>query len=58
MAHNSAERVLHIPLDVFESAESKDDLEEWLLGHDPVFIEEMRRLKSQADAGQGRSITD
>lgn len=48
MAGDVAERILQIPLPVFESAESKEDLEEWLLVHDPVFIEEMRKLKKTA----------
>ena len=50
--------VLTIPVSVFETAETKEELEDWLAAHDPVFIEEMRRIKADADAGLGRPLAD
>ena len=45
-------RVLTIPVSVFETAETKEELEDWLAAHDPVFIEEMRRIKNE-ESGKG-----
>ena len=58
MEANSEKNVLKIPVSVFESADSKEDLEDWLMAHDPVFIEEMRRLKDEAEGGRGRPLID
>ena len=52
------EQVVKIPLAVFESAETKEDLEDWLMAHDPSFIEEMRKIKSDAEAGSGRPLAE
>lgn len=52
------EKLLQIPVSVFETAESKEDLEDWLMAHDPVFIDEMRRIKSDAEAGKGRPLSE
>lgn len=52
MSQSAAEKVLHIPLSVFESAETKDELEDWLLVHDPLFIHEMERIHKE-ESGKG-----
>ena len=31
--------LIHIPLSVWETAETKEDLEDWLLANDPRFVE-------------------
>lgn len=46
------ENLIRIPLSIFESAETKEELEDWLMAHDPVFIKEMERIKSQ-ESGKG-----
>lgn len=51
----TAQKMLHIPLSVFESAESKEELEDWLLAHDPEFIKEMERIKRE-ESGKGLSL--
>lgn len=53
MGEPAENRVLTIPVSVFETAETKEELEDWLAAHDPVFIEEMRRIKAEADEGKG-----
>ncbi|MBI2340616.1 MAG: hypothetical protein HYU99_09685 [Deltaproteobacteria bacterium] len=58
MEQTSKDVVLKIPLSVFESAETKEDLEDWLLSHDFAFIDEMRRLKAEAEEGRGRPLAD
>jgi hypothetical protein len=49
---------IRIPMSVFESAETKEDLEDWLLANDPTFVEDMRHLKAEADLGKGRPLED
>ena len=44
--------LIHIPLSVWETAETKEDLEDWLLANDPRFVEEMRELRRQDLAGE------
>ena len=58
MGEPAEKMVLTIPVSVFESAETKEELEDWLAAHDPVFIDEMRRIKADADAGLGRPLSD
>jgi len=39
------EKVVVIPMDIFETAESKEDLEDWLLGQNADFITKMREAR-------------
>jgi len=41
-----------IPVEVFETAESKEEIEDWLLAHDPEFIKRMRKAKADMEAGK------
>ena len=43
------------PLSVFETADSKEDLEDWLLSQDPEFIKRMRKARSEDIQGKGKS---
>jgi len=45
--------VIEIPLTVFETAETKEDLEDWLLAQDPGFIKKMRKARKDDLAGKG-----
>ncbi len=52
MGQAAKEEILKIPVSVFESAETKEELEDWLLANDPVFVKEMERIKSE-ESGKG-----
>ena len=52
MAQAAENRVLKIPVSVFETAETKEELEDWLMAHDPQFIKEMERIKNE-ESGRG-----
>jgi hypothetical protein len=43
------------PLSVFETADTKEDLEDWLLSKDPVFIKKMRKGRRDDVQGKGKS---
>ena len=43
------------PLSVFETADSKEDLEDWLLSQDPEFIKKMRKARREDIQGKGKS---
>lgn len=58
METSPEQHVLKIPVHVFESANSKEDLEDWLMANDPVFIKEMRQLKAEALADKGRPLAE
>ena len=40
------QKVITFPLTVFETADTKDDLEDWLLAYNPDFIKRMRKAKN------------
>jgi hypothetical protein len=43
------------PLSVFETADTKEDLEDWLLPQDPEFIKKMREARQEDLLGKGKS---
>jgi len=43
------------PLSVFETADTKEDLEDWLLSQDPEFIKKMRKTRREDILGKGKS---
>lgn len=43
------------PLSVFETADTIDDLEDWLLSKDPDFIKKMRKARREDIQGKGKS---
>ena len=43
------------PLSVFETADSKEDLEDWLLSQDPEFIKKMRKARREDIQVKGRA---
>ncbi len=47
--------VITIPLSVWESAETKEDLEDWLLAHNPEFVKRM--LEAQKEAEEGKTVS-
>lgn len=42
------------PLSVFETADTIDDLEDWLLVQDPEFLKKMRAARQEDLHGKGR----
>jgi hypothetical protein len=48
-------KAITIPVGVFDSAESKEDIEDWLLAHNDKFIQRMR--KARKDDLEGKCIT-
>ncbi|PIU84149.1 MAG: hypothetical protein COS68_00250 [Elusimicrobia bacterium CG06_land_8_20_14_3_00_38_11] len=42
-----------IPVEVFETAESKEEIEDWLLVHDPEFIKRMLKARKNDIEGKG-----
>jgi hypothetical protein len=47
-------KTVTFPLTVFETASTKEDLEDWLLSQNPEFIKKMR--KARKDDLEGRGI--
>ena len=43
------------PLSVFETADTKEDLEDWLLSQDSEFIMKMRKSRQDDLLGKGKS---
>jgi len=51
-------KMIRIPIEVFETAESKEDIEDWLSANDPDFIARLRRARAQDLAGQARPLEE
>ena len=50
---------ISIPEAVLLSAQSLDDLEDWLAANDPAFLERMRRVRRDEDlADQGKDLEE
>jgi len=43
------------PVSVFETADTKEDLEDWLLSQNPEFIRKMRKTRKDDLLGKGKS---
>ncbi len=43
------------PITVFETADTKEDLEDWLLSQNPEFIKKMRKARREDLLGKGKS---
>ena len=46
--------VLVFPVSVFETADTKEDLEDWLLSQNPEFIKKMRKARKDDIQGRGK----
>ncbi len=51
-------KTVTFPLNVFETATTKEDLEEWLLSKDPEFIKRMRKARKDDIEGKGKDWED
>lgn len=48
------EKAITFPEEVFETADTKEDLEDWLLVHNPDFIKKLRKARKDDLAGKGK----
>ncbi len=46
--------VITFPIGVFETADTKEDLEDWLLSQKPEFLKRMRNAKKDDIEGKGK----
>jgi hypothetical protein len=52
-------RTVEIPQSVLVSANSLDDVEDWIAANDPDFVNEVRRIRKEEDlAGAGKHIAE
>ena len=52
-------RTIPIPETVLLSAQTLDDLEDWLAANDPAFLERMRRIRRDEDlADKGKDLDE
>jgi len=42
------------PISVFETADTKEDLEDWLLSQNPDFLKRMRKARRDDTEGKGK----
>ncbi|MHC4177287.1 MAG: hypothetical protein ACYSWU_07265 [Planctomycetota bacterium] len=55
----SGQRTVEIPQSVLISAQSLDDLEDWLAVHNPEFLEQIRRIRNDEDLGnRGKDLKE
>jgi hypothetical protein len=50
----SKKQTVTFPLSIFETADTKDDLEDWLLSQNPKFIKKMRKARQEDIQGKGK----
>jgi hypothetical protein len=46
--------VVSFPLSIFETADTKEDLEDWLLSQSPNFLKKMRKARKDDIEGKGK----
>jgi hypothetical protein len=54
----AAQRTIEIPESVFFSAQTLDELEDWLAANNPAFIEQMRKMREEDLAGKGKDLSE
>jgi hypothetical protein len=51
--------VLEIPTEVWESADTKEEMEDWLLAHNPKLVRQLRQIRRKEDlSGAGKSLSE
>jgi len=48
------EKKIEIPYSIFETAQTKEELEDWLLAHDTEFVRRMRKARTDDLQGRGK----
>lgn len=57
MKKTQAKSVIEIPRGVWETAETKEDIEDWLLTQNPKLIRQLRRIRRHEDlTGLGKTL--
>jgi hypothetical protein len=46
--------VITFPISIFETADTKEDLEDWLLSQNPEFLKRMKKAKKDDIGGKGK----
>ena len=46
--------VITFPVSIFETADTKEDLEDWLLSQNPEFLKRMKKAKKNDIDGKGK----
>ena len=46
--------VITFPVSIFETANTKEDLEDWLLSQNPEFLKRMKKAKKDDIGGKGK----
>jgi hypothetical protein len=46
--------VIAFPVSIFETADTKEDLEDWLLSQNPEFLKKMRKARKDDIEGKGK----
>jgi hypothetical protein len=54
-ANKRRKETVTFPVSVFETADTKEDLEDWLLSRNPEFIKKMRKARQEDLLGKGKS---
>ena len=55
----SRTRTVEIPESVFLSAQTLDDIEDWLSAHNPELLSRLRRIRDDEDtAGKGKDLSE
>lgn len=50
----TVKKEITIPLSVFETADTKEDLEDWLMAQNPDLLKKLRKAKKDDLEGKGR----
>ena len=50
----SKKQTVTFPRSIFETADTKEDLEDWLLSQNPEFIKKMRKARDADIQGKGK----
>lgn len=59
MKRGEGRGVIEIPKGVWETAETKEDIEDWLLTRNPKLVRQLRRIRRHEDlAGRGQTLRD
>ena len=57
MKKSEARDVIEIPREVWETVETKEDLEDWLLTYNPTLLKQLRGIRRHEDlAGKGNPL--
>ena len=50
--------LLEIPTEVWESADTKEEMEDWLLAHNPKLVRQLRQIRKEDLGGRGKPLSE